>query len=103
MEIGAIGQNGDFRPLGARRCQQFPELAIDSRDVRHHFYQTYHGQAVRIHHGANAGFLHARAGAAEELQIGPATAERLHQTGRVEVPRRFTSRNQNFRAHYNLV
>ena len=42
-------------------------------------------------HWADAGFLHARSRAAEELQIRPSAMERLHQTGRVQVSRGFAS------------
>ena len=45
---------------------------------------------MRIHNGANAGLLHARSGATEEFDVRSMAAQRLHQTGGVQVPRRFT-------------
>ena len=34
--------------------QQLAVLAVDARDVRHHFQQPDHRQAGRIHHGPHA-------------------------------------------------
>jgi hypothetical protein len=103
MEIRAVRKDGYLRTLRAGGSQQLPVLAINSWDVGDHFHQAHHGQAMRIHYWLNAGFLHAWPRAAEELQIGPAAAQSFHQTRRIEVPGRFASRNQNFRAHYGLV
>jgi hypothetical protein len=47
---------------------------------------------VGIHNGPNAGFLHARPGAAEELEVRPTAAECIDQPGGVEVTGRFASR-----------
>jgi hypothetical protein len=58
---------------------------------------------MSIDDGSNACSLHARAGAAEELQIRAAAAERVHQASRVEVTGCFAGRDKNFRGHYILV
>ncbi len=65
---------------GARGVEQFPKFAVNARDVRDHFHQADDGQAVRIHHGPDTRLLHARSGAAEELQVRAAAAERVHQS-----------------------
>jgi hypothetical protein len=93
VEIGAIRQNGDIRAFIGGGAEQLAVLAVDSRDVGEDFHQADDGQAGGIDHGADAGALHAGAGAAEELESGVAAAEGVDQGGGVEVAGGFARGN----------
>ena len=61
--------------------------------------QTDNGQASGIHHGANPGSLHSRAGAAKKFKPGITQAKRFHKSGGIGVPGGLASRNQDFVGH----
>lgn len=75
VEIGAVGEDGKFGALGFGCVDQFTEFAVNPGNMCDYFDQANHRKTVGVHDRPNTGVLHARAGASEEVEIGPAAAQ----------------------------
>lgn len=98
VEVRAVSEDGHGGFFLARGGDELAELAPDAGDVGDDLDQADHVELRLIHHGADAGLGHARAGAAEEVPIGVAGLEDAREGGGVDVAGGFAGREQDFGA-----
>ncbi len=103
VEVRAVGQDGQIRPLLAGGADHFPVSGVDPRDMVDHFQQPHHGQGFGLDHRPDPRGAHSGAGAAEELRVRQFAPQSLHQERGVQVTRGFAGGNQDLRTHYGLV
>jgi hypothetical protein len=95
VEIRGVGEDGEvgFAPGGsADQCSEAPP---DAGQMPHHFHDADDGQILRANHGFDACFPQLRAGASEEIALGPAAAKFANQFGGVVVAGSFSGGYQN--------
>jgi len=80
VEIWRIRENRQVGFLFPGRGQQLAVLAVDARNVRHHFEQPDYGQAGRVHHGAHAGGPQAGPRTSETLRVRPRAPKLVHDS-----------------------
>ena len=103
VKIGRIGQESEIGLARRGGGQQLSIFAVDSRQVRNHFQQTYDGKAGGIHNGFDARRPQPGACATEESRVRPDPAQFLYYQRRIKVSRCLTGRHQNVSRHLILV
>ncbi len=95
--IGEYGQIGFFAP---GHGEQPVEFAVDAGQMREHFDQADDTEFFRVDDRAHASGEHAGLGAAKELEVRPALAQRLDEARGIKVATGFTRRDQYAPHHF---